>query len=312
MGNACDCGVSNILFTTSSDNKRSVNGRSYGEGTTGDSSLSSSINDSISMDGNRTPGTFRVNDSSNAFFRTPTTKRTSRASGGSGRSGGEEGGGNERGSYTRSPEGLGLSSDGEGGVGVVMSGKGGGRSEVDRFILPSPIPVSTTKHEEDMWDNLRHDLRVLDENLTRDTEIFKALPLDALSGGRGGGSRGNSSSGSSSGSGGGISRSGIDSSSSSSSSSSSMRGEGTYGGNNLGVVVDEEERRRREDQVQSVPLEVGEQLDLMAEAEDALRMIEEEVYSEEDGDRGEELRESWEQENDDLSFNIHDSWDQSL
>jgi len=277
--------------------------------------MSSSINHSISMDGNRSA--FRVNDSpsaraSNAFFRTPTTKRTSRASGGSGRSGGEEGGGNERGSYTSSPEGLGLSSEGggEGGVMGVMGGKGGGRSEVDRFTLPSPIPVSTTKHEEDMWDNLRHDLRVLDENLTRDTEIFKALPLDALSGGRGGGSRGNSSSSSSSssssgGGGGGISSSG-------SSSSSSMRGEGTYGGNNLGVVVDEEERKRREDQVQSVPLEAGEQLDLMAEAEDALRMIEEEVYSEEDGERGEELRESWEQENDDLSFNIHDSWDQSL
>lgn len=147
MGNACDCATS--IFGSSSSPSNATSS-SYGEGT------SSFYEDSLYTPGKKYMSNNNNNNSNNTSI-PPRTPRHNNST---------EHSNNDRIKLAPTP------------------------SFEDDFVdskqmMPSPIQLSegrgkvnTTFEEELMWENLRNDLRILDENLTKNTEILNSLPTD--------------------------------------------------------------------------------------------------------------------------------------
>ena len=269
MGNACDCSV---LFNTSSHTGSTNNERSYGEGLTeNDSPLP------------QTPqiSRHRTHDSNNTTAHNGIRKiNFSPATPGHNR---DE---PRRHSHNHSPS-------------VDDTD-----SSFDETQLMSPIPTNGPSRvataEEQMWEDLRRDLRVLDANLTMDTEKLDNLPLDAAMGNSGRKATSHKGTGA-----GGTHPSG-------------SNGQQGYSGMNLGSLdMDKGDTSPTLSSRSSSVSSIGRR-DIMLEAEEVLRSMDREEKGEQDS--GSEEDGFWENdgmglglymEEDEVS-NVHDSWDQKL
>ena len=262
MGNACDCSV---LFTDSSNNERS-----YGEGLT--------ENDSPLPQHTPQRPRHRTHDSNNITAHNGIRKiNFSPVTPGHNRNEPQH-------SHNHSPS----IDDTD--------------SSFDETELLSPIPTNGPSRmvtaEEQMWEDLRRDLRVLDANLTKDTEKLDNLPLNAAMGNSGRKATSHKGTGA-----GGTHPSG-------------SNGQQGYSGMNLGSVGDKGDTPPSLSSRSSSVSSIGRR-DIMLEAEEVLRSMDteeknEDSSSEEDG--------FWENdgmglglyiEEDEVS-NVHDSWDQKL
>jgi hypothetical protein len=268
MGNACDCSV---LFNATSHTGSTNNERSYGEGLTeNDSPLP------------QTPqmSRHRTHDSNNTTAHNGIRKiNFSPATPGHNRDEPRRHSHNHSHNHSPSVDDT--------------------DSSFDETQLMSPIPTNGPSRvataEEQMWEDLRRDLRVLDANLTMDTEKLDNLPLDAAMGnsGRKATSKGTGAGGT---------------------HPSGSNGQQGYSGMNLGSLdMDKGDTPPSLSSRSSSVSSIGRR-DIMLEAEEVLRAMD----REEGEDSGSEEGGFWENDGMGLGLyieeesNVHDSWDQKL